>query len=332
MPAVYDERLTTLEFPKHCPARAILREPNNILQMPDPATNADRRTILRMATQNIWTYGRQKQWAWGIMPNPGNKARFDRRLIEKRQILLPDGVPPAPLGGNRVSSTALILEGWGLLAGISSWDNCAGFNSSLIFLARHVFGFANVEKAAISGDYITARVPNGTIDPLYEPTVRTFSRSYNEVHLYFFTGHEFVKFDNRYFDVTTNTVFDQAHTYALAGHQSDGKYCDLTRINTPAIRQQYPRREVFNVSNANLVTNGEIGMDNGMGKRLYKVIDNKYNHWSGYLLTAMPDVPERLLERFRGVGGIEKREPANKVPMGRTVAFHRWGMRMHVKG
>jgi hypothetical protein len=316
-----------------CPARVILRAPHNLLNEADPTTAGAKRRMLEMAAHNLWQYARNKKWAWGIMPNPGNKMRMENDLVDYLEIPLPDGRRAVPLGGNRVATDTTIFEGWGLLAGYTTWDNCAGFNSSLIFLARHVFGFAGVVQAAISGDYLTTRVPRGTFDACFEPTVRTFGRGYSQVGLYFFTGHQFVEYDNHYFDATSDTVFDQAQTYVLRGQQSDGKYCDLDKVTDPLVKAQFQNQELYRLSNENNLINAEIGMPNVTQKYLVRVIDNKYNHWSGYLLTAQNGLSANTLARFRQNytvaerlqdSKMAEREPGASFPRGKMEHHSYW--------
>jgi hypothetical protein len=330
MPAIYEQRLDALQFPAHCPVRAILRSPHNLIQAALPGTNAQKRHILGLATTNIFEYGRLNRWSWVAMPNPGNMAKFATALIQDLGIAMPDGIPGAWGGGERDN---VPLPGWGLLAGYTKWDNCGGFNSSLAFLARHVFDFAGVETAAISGDFLTSRLPAGTIDPVYGATVRTYGRTYQQVNMYFFTGHEFVKFDNHYFDVTANQVFQQAARYTLLGQHSDEKYCDLRKVTNVVVKAQFQNAEVFEVLNENIVTNGEVGMPNVTQKYLVRVQDNKYNHWSGYLLTALPGVSQQLLNRFKSIGCAQVREDANAIPSGQNVTFspgRMWGVNRNV--
>jgi len=333
VPAIYEERLTALQFPAHCHVRAILRSPHNLLNENDPATNAAKRRMLEMATTNIFEYGRRNRWSWSIMPNPGNKAKFSIAMIRRLQIAMPDGIPQTPLGGQRTASEYIDIPGWGLMAGHTKWDNCGGFNSSLVFLARHVFNFQGVETAAISGDFLTAPLPGGTIDSYYQPTVRTFGKSYDQVNLYFFTGHEFVKFDNYYFDVTANKVFQQAARYTLAGQRSEEKYCDLRKVTDANVKNRFQNATVFEVLNDDAVINGTVAMPGARRKYLVQLVDNKYNHWAGYLLTAQAGLSQQTLDKFREMGPAIMREDPNELPYGQNVRFKLgkvWGVNQEV--
>ncbi len=278
--------------------------------------------MVQMACTNLFEYGRRQRWSWSIMPNPGNKAKFSISVIRELGISMPDGIPVTPLGGQRQANDALDLPGWGLLAGDTKWDNCGGFNSSLLFLIKHVLNLAGAETAAISGDYLTCRLPDGTIDPVFQSTVRTFGRHYDQIFMYYFTGHEFVKYDNHYFDATANKVFHQAGRYTLVGQHSDGKYCDLRKVTDPVVKARFQNAELFEVINEDIVTNGEIGMPNITQKYLVRVIANKYNHWSGYLLTAQQGMTQRMLDKFNMVGPAQMREEPNALPYGRNVHFN----------
>lgn len=132
-------------------------------------------------------------------------------------------------------------RGLNLLNGAVTETNCDGFRQGFWNLATHVLeiqgiGYADIGPIA-NGGYLTK--PGGTtIDAHWLGNVRTDNQTFEQLGVYKFSEHHFLRYHGRYYDPTVNA------TYAVV---DDMKWAEYTLETSPVVIQQFSGLRVFRI-------------------------------------------------------------------------------------
>jgi hypothetical protein len=268
------------EFDATTPAYQMCLFPHNLHELPVGNGTLDA-AMLKAAMDNMWLYGRVHGWKWLAGENPyAIKVETDFSILRGFQ----SGLPGTSFTG-RMTETHRI-KGWGILAGSSQcdWSNCEGYAVALKVFAERILGITGIEKASITGHYLTAPVTAGTIDRGYGPTVKTATKAAADTGVYYYATHAFLRLGGKYYDVTGNAIFDQAQLDVGAGQTSQAKFCDLVPVKDPPTKEgKDGKLRLFEVANADATLAAQLGLVPGRKAWLMELAENPVS-WSDWIL------------------------------------------------
>ncbi len=237
----------------------IFHEPENLTIYKNPKSKEEQKWFLEKLMNNMFHYGRgEGNWTWKKIINRDSSKYVD--FWKKKR-------------------------NWNVEK--NTWDNCDGFNISLKCLAEEYFGFKGIIKAMIGYPFIT--VPTLGIDKKWVGNVRTFDFHQNNLQMFRFQGHIFLKFHGEYFDVATNTRFNQDSEYIKTGQKSDIKWCDLIKKENLKLKLTgWKKSQYQKIENENSVKVATFKINRFKPKLVLQINENQYCGWALYLIIEDP--------------------------------------------